>query len=162
MNKSRLLDALLMAGLAVSPGCMQYKPDAARVKQQPETAPFLVKASSVEGIYGNQDIDCLVFRYTTGADDPDEFWNLLDEQLKHTEWRVLPPEGDVRRFERITPKRGMGFCGSEEVRVYFNEQKNRVTVAWVQGDSFDDVTSFSETDEAEWAKAEAWPKMDAP
>ena len=139
---------------------MHCVPTPAQVGQRTDILPLQVLPASVEGVYGNDDIDALVFRYTTGAPNEVAFKTQLDKQAAAAGWTSLPNAQGAFRFERITPKGNQVFCGAEEVRVKLNPASQRVGVGWVQGDSIEDVASFSDTHESDWAKSNVWPKMD--
>lgn len=83
---------------------------------------------------------------------------LIIKQLQQAGHDCRTKDGAIR-YQRITPKGNRVFCGAEEVRVQINPETNRVDVAWVQGDSFEDVKSFAETSESKWAESEVWPKL---
>ena len=162
---SVLLPFIILGALAVFliPALsMTYVPTAAQVNQHTAVNPFQVQPTATEGVYGNYDIDALVFRYTTGATDKTTFTTTLDQQAKAAGWTRMPDKAGSTCYERITPKGNRMFCGAEEVRVQFDLESKRVDVGWVQGDSFEDVASFSETHESDWAESDVWPKLNGP
>lgn len=138
---------------------MTFVPTPAQISQHTAVTPFQVLPSETEGVYANADIGSLVFRYKSGAANETAFKTTLDNQATAAGWTRLPDKDGAIRYQRITPKGNRVFCGAEEVRVQINPETNRVDVAWVQGDSFEDVKSFAETSESKWAESEVWPKL---
>ena len=160
-----LIPVIILGALAVFllPALsMTYVPTPAQVNQHTVVTPFQVQPSGTEGVYGNYDIDALVFRYTTGVADTTTFTTTLDQQAIAAGWTRLPDKAGSTCYERITPKGNRTFCGAEQVRVQFDPESKRVNVGWVQGDAFEDVASFSETHESDWAESEVWPKLNGP
>jgi len=139
---------------------MTYVPTPANISQHTRVTPFQVKPTAIKGIYGNHDIDSLVFRYTTGAVNQATLTTAIDTKAIAAGWTRLPNKAGSTCYQRI--RRGQTYWGAEEVRVQFDPKTKRVTVGWAQGDSFKQVASFSETSESDWADSEVWPKMSHP
>ena len=138
----------------------EYVPTTDKLENSTVAKTFQVQPSELEGIYGNYDIDALVFSYRTAADDEISFESQLDKQATAAGWTKMPDRDGAFCYQRITPKRGQGFCGAEQARVKFDESTKRVTVGWAQGDTMTDVKSFSQASEADWAESKVWPKLD--
>ena len=152
----------VLAALLIPAFSMTYVPTPAQVNQHTVVTPFQIQPSATEGIYGNYDVDALVFGYTTGSADTNTFTTTLDQQATAAGWTRLPNKAGATCYERITPKGNRRFCGAEEVRVQIDPESKRVNVGWVQGDTFEDIASFSETRESDWAESEVWPKLNGP
>ena len=120
---AQMLIAVVMLGVLavflIPALSMSYVPTPAQVNQRSQVTPFQVQPSAIEGVYGDYDIDALVFRYKTGAADQATFTTTLDQQATAAGWKRLPDKAGSACFERITPKGGRTFCGGEEVRVQF-------------------------------------------
>lgn len=149
-----------LLGLAVLDAeLMQYVPTADQIRSREDLSPFLVEASSVEGIYGNTDVDSVVFRYTAGVGE-DEFWRRVEQQLRGTRWAAVAPEGPVRRFQRVIPPEGQQMCWwVDEVRVRYRPGPRTVVVGWVQADPRRAVSGLSECSEAKFAERAIWPHL---
>lgn len=117
---------------------------------------FLVAPTKIEGVYGNRDVDALVFRYATHVSEEATLENMLDHQASAAGWTRLPDSNGLTCYERVTPKGERTFF----IRVRLNADNN-VTVGWVQGDSLNEV-AFNEMSEAAWAETEIWPQLIRP
>jgi hypothetical protein len=148
---------LLILGVVVFSN--EYVPSADELQHREALAPFLVKPSNVEGIYGNRDVDSVVFRYTT-AEGEDAFWQRVEQQSKVRAWIVVAPEGEARRFERAIPPDRKGlFWSVEEVRVRYLRANRAVVVGWVQADERHAVTRLAECSESRFAESAIWPHL---
>jgi len=137
----------------------EYVPTKESLETLAVTKPFQVQPSDFEGLYGNYDIDALVFRYRTHCEDKVSFESQLDSQAASDGWTKMPSQDGAYVFERISPKGSGVFCGAEQARVKLDPDDQSVTVGWVQGDTSTDVSSFSQASEATWAEKEVWPKL---
>ena len=105
--------------------------------------------------------------YLTAISDESTFWSKVDGRFGDEEppWTVLDGQGNVRRYERVTPRREdslLGFYGAEEIRMAYDPQTDQVIVAWVQSDTPGPVGSFQESNqvEASFAEERIWPQVD--
>ncbi len=152
----------LIFGVALTglPNLHGYAPSAGSVRAHTALRPFQVQATKVKGLYGNLDVDSIVFRYTTTAADKASFRTKLIKQATAAGWTELPEKDSAIRFERLRKKGNHVFASAEEVRIKYSGDTKRVCVAWVQGDSVSDVASFAELSEAEFAESLIWPMLD--
>lgn len=138
---------------------MDYVPSAEKILAFEHLRPFLVEASDIRGIYGNLDVDSAVFRYTTGVVE-EEFWRRIEQQVAGTAWTAIPPDGEIRRFQRVFPPKGQGrFWWVDELRVRYQRSTRKVVVAWVQADPTHGVSGLAECSEADFADRVIWPKL---
>lgn len=133
---------------------------------------FVVKAEQETGIYGNQDVDSLIFTYVTQVKSVEELKEGIAKKIRSYQWKLTKQQGDLLEYRRYFAKGKGGaehpdmlaFASLEIIRLAFNPRTQKVVVAYVQMDSSDDNESaFEQTDEAEWAWAEEvlWPKFNA-
>ena len=125
------------------------------------TACFIVNAQDVRGIYGNMDVDCVLYEYTTSV-DPKEFWNRLHQSATEVGWKLAEQNNNQRRYFIIIPATGKAVeHDAEEVRVAFLESSNKVLIGWVQADTRVLPIDFpSESSEAAFADRFLWPRFE--
>ena len=139
-------------------GCKDGVPTTTQLKKHGSVQPFLQKPTSIRGVYYNIDVDSVVFAYRTKCDSQTTFWYSLNKDLVKAGWHQVDSNGTFRAFGRMEPKGNRAVCSAEETRVAYLEKSRAVVVAWVQGDSKTNVTSFSELDtEARFANGKIWP-----
>jgi hypothetical protein len=149
------LAGLLCLGFWIA-SSMSYVPTAEQVLARKEFRPFLIEPSNVEGVYANADVDSVVFRYTTAADEP-EFWRRIEWQIAGSSWVAVAPEGAVRRFQRVIPPVGQQVSWwVDELRVRYRPADRSVAVGWVQADPRQAVAGLSECSEAGYAERAIW------
>jgi hypothetical protein len=137
----------------------EYVPTTEQIVARIHLRPFLVNASEIEGIYGNMDVDAVIFRYRTGERDLEAFLARVEEHRQGTQWTPLAPHGEFRRFQRVFPKGSRMFCSVEEVRLK-HAPDGTVLVGWVQADSSRDVHSLEECSESRFANSVVWPRLE--
>lgn len=153
-----LLAVGAVAGVAVwIESSMVYVPAADEILAREALRPFLVEPADLTGVYANHEADSVVFRYTAGA-GAEEFWTRVERQALLAGWRAVAPEGEVRRFERVTPPGGR-WWSVEEVRVRYRAGSRAVVVGWVQGDSERAVAGLAECGGAAFAERVIWPYL---
>ena len=139
---------------------MDYVPTPEQVKSTlPE---FFIDESQIEGLYGNMDIDSMIFRYTYKVStqaSAEAILSTIAENAQKKGWKLSKKQPTRLIFNRFGP-RGK-FFSSEEVRVEIVQKKLRVYVAWVQADSRKPVLRFEDTGESKFANRVIWPKLKA-
>lgn len=140
-------------------GCMDYVPSAEMLRSpcSPSSA-FHVEAAEFQGIYGNSDVDSVIYAYRTR--DPEAFWDKLGRQAEDNGWEHVEMHEDYRRYARIVPRlEQQVFHSVEEVRVAMLED-SRVVVAWGQSDQKNLPKRFSRSGpEGNFAEEVLWPKF---
>ena len=159
LNALWLLSATALVA-TVLVGCKSRTPSPADIKAYKAVTPFLIRETSIRGVYWNIDVDSLVFTYTTSIAVEEDFWQRLAERIKGSQWHELEPGGRIRQFERTLPRGEAMFSSAEHLRIAYLDDKRTVVVAYVQADSSEEETSFSETNEARWADKWIWPMFD--
>jgi hypothetical protein len=152
----------LVIGMVVVAGCdllsKDRVPDAEEVRRFHSA--FLVEETGIRGVYGNMDVDSVVFTYQTNAADETTFWDKLHEQVEARDWRLVDDQDSFRRYERIIPRTGQqGYHSAEEARIAYKAPPEPVVVAWVEADTSTLPDTFADTDEAQWANGAIWPKF---
>jgi len=124
-------------------------------------AEFIIDETNLQGIYGNQDVDSVIFSYTTNIADEKSFWALMNRRLRDHHWIALPVEDKVRRYERIIPRNNKSrYHSAEEVRIAYRAETMTIFVAWVQADAFKLPEHFPTTGpEGRFARKVIWPKF---
>jgi hypothetical protein len=114
---------------------------------------FLVRADQVEGIYGNEDVDSMIFKYRTSVESESELRDALSEAIEGSEWRETSA-GDKFLEYRRTVRRSF-----EVVRIDLMEPSRTVVVAYVQADGSRSDAAFEDTGESRWAARNIWPRF---
>jgi hypothetical protein len=139
---------------------MDYVPEESQIRSAlPE---LLVGGSAVEGLYGNHDVDCLIFRYrlSTGEkESPEAVLEKLQQSAAGEKWDVIDRKDTFLRLVRAG-ERGGGAFGIEEARIVFFPDGNKVYVAWLQADESKRVERMDEASEGKWAARHLWPKFE--
>jgi hypothetical protein len=148
---------LVVSLASFDPMPMDYVPTAGLIKQHGGVQPFLQGAQDVQGVYGNHDVDSLVFTYRTQIAAPAEFWQRVDEAGEQAGWTPLTETGDVRRYERAYATRLLS--SAEAARVALDPKSGVVAVGWLQWDGVAPDASFTDTRGAAWAEEVIWPKF---
>lgn len=138
---------------------MDYVPTPSELREG--WAEFIIDGTNLQGIYGNQDVDSVIFTYKTNIADEKSFWAHFDEVARDNHWNALPIEKEVRRYERIIPRSSRNdFHSVEEVRIACRAATMIITVAWVQADEFKLPEHFPQTGpEGNFARQFIWPKF---
>ena len=140
---------------------MEYVPNADDIRTRVQLAPFVGSATDVRGIYGNADVDCVVFSYAAKGDTV----GTMTRDAMRAGWtRVSNARPAGMRFFRVTHAHPpTGPCGeggardgTEEVRVAHD--RDRVTVAYVQVDHLH--RPECRRGEDKYAEAMLWPRFE--
>lgn len=169
--------------LIVTTGCgliiMDYVPSVQIIQSRlPE---FIQETITIEGLYGNRDVDSLIFRFSipSGKAFSTESTMLKIEQTALSKrWKVIEKKPMYQgqyaiyttlysiRFGRFG-QRGR-FYSSEEVRVVaipeqakLSRVNPKIYVAWIQTDSTSKVDRIEDNVEWRWAVKEFWPKFES-
>jgi hypothetical protein len=139
---------------------MNYLPTAMQIKSTlPE---FVVKDVSIEGLYGNQDVDSMIFRYTVKVNAQtsiDDILVIIIEKAQKAGWSLIEKRTNFLNFTRFRP-RGKYFS-AEDVRIIVIQKNLKVYVSWVQADTEKSVSRFEDTNEWNFAKRVIWPKLES-
>jgi hypothetical protein len=146
---------------------MEEIPTEEFIRKWNDAQPFIIEPTQIEGIYRNLDIDAVVFKYLTSTNE-DEFWNILDSNIKETEWKLVAETSGSKDYERQFSKGDKSpnrpdmatFSSAEKMRIEYVSNRQMVIVGYVQADSSEKETSYEATDEAKWAQKEIWPRFD--
>jgi len=140
-----------------------YVPSAEKLRDpEIQSAAFIVEARHIRGIYGNTDVDSVIYMYDTAATPATEFWSTLGEKAANDDWTLREEEDQFRKYVRVKPKTGQQrFHSVEEVRVAFLPESNTVIVAWVQADPVTLPTDFpTDGPEGKFANEKIWPRFE--
>jgi hypothetical protein len=130
---------------------MEFVPDTEMIKRTLDM--FLVRADQVEGIYGNEDVDSMIFKYRTSVQSESELRGALSIAIEGSEWRETSAGGEFLEYRR-TLRRSF-----EVVRLSFLEPTRTVVVAYVQADGSRNDVAFEDTGESRWAAKNIWPRF---
>ena len=152
----------VVVGLLAVAGCgllgKGYVPDAEEVRRFHSA--FLIEETGIRGVYGNMDVDSVVFTYQTDAADEATFWGRLHQQVEAKGWRLVDEQDSSRRYERIIRRTGRQvYHSAEETRIAYEAPPEPVVVAYVQADTSTLPVTFADTDEGKWANGAIWPKF---
>lgn len=156
--------ALLGPILVVALSCgdflgMEYVPTADVIRQ--ELPEFILTPAEVEGVYGNYDVDCLLFTYELPKNatySAGEFLHELEQKALLHSWNVVEAGTEALRLRRSRPA-GILFS-LEDTRVTVVGDQPTVWVAWVQMDTSLRVSDPDGTDEGTWAARHFWPRYE--
>ena len=125
------------------------------------TAAFIVDEQTIIGIYGNIDVDSVIYAYTTSLDEED-FWQAIDTNVSDSQWTHSERHEDFRRYVRYYPKtKRRAFHSIEEARVGYQKETKRIVVAWVQTDHFLEPDGFPrDGPEGGFAETTIWPRFE--
>ncbi len=140
---------------------MNYVPTVQQINRiLPE---FVIDDILVEGLYGNQDIDALIFRYTIGGSSKsiDNVLSEIFQKAGNNGWKLIEKKQAFARFERFGQKDQFQFFSSEIVKIAIIAGTSTIYVAWLQADSDKRVGRIEDTGEWDWAKQVLWPKFEA-
>lgn len=155
---------LLAAILVVVVSCgdflgMEYVPTANVIREQlPE---LLVTGAEIEGVYGNYDVDCVLFAYDLPRDATYSVGQLLLElkdEASLRSWSVVHAGTEELRLRR-SQRAGILFS-LEDTRVTIVGEQPTVCVAWIQMDTFLRANDPDRTDEGKWAAKHFWPRYE--
>lgn len=157
---------ILMLAVAIS-GCdlNAYVPSAEKLRNPKNpSAAFLVNERDIRGIYGNSDVDAVIYAYDSSVAGEGEFWSTLAQATSRANWQLREERSDYRRYVRIKPRTGQQrFHSVEEARVAFNPESQEVFVAWVQSDLEtlpSDFPSVDDSSEGSFAQRVVWPRFE--
>ena len=155
---------LVLLIVAVSARCsfshMEYVPNAEDLRQR--FGAFVVDETDLKGVYGNTDVDSVIFTYSTSFHTESHFWSKLGAKAEANNWRRVENVDRVRRYERFTAggdkERPYGI---EETRIAYDPRRRRVVVASVQADQPDSRSRFPDSGpEATFAQRVVWPRFE--
>ena len=162
---SKIALCITVAILVIFNACyqldMDYVPTPPQLRESNWYSEFIIDETNLQGIYGNQDVDSVIFTYATNIADETSFWTLLDKIARDHHWKALPVEDNVRRYERIIPRtENIRYHSAEEVRIACRSETMTITVAWVQADELKLPEHFPKTGpEGSFAREVIWPKF---
>ena len=135
---------------------MEYIPEAGQLRANHST--FLIDDSNLQGVYANQDVDSVLFKYMSTAKNEEAFWANLNMNAQAGGWKHVEQQDTFCRYERIIARPGQ-YSSAEDVRVAYNKKTRGVVVVWVQADESDVPKTFADTSESKWAERVIWPKF---
>lgn len=140
---------------------MDYVPTSEQIKNTlPEFIIF--KDAKVEGLYGNMDVDSMIFRCSfkmKSYKSADNILNNLLAKAQKTDWKLTEKQATTMRLNRFRPTGR--FYSAEEVRIIIIPEQSTIYIAWVQADSRKPVSRFEDTHEWNFAERVIWPKLDS-
>ena len=114
-------------------------------------------ASEITGIYGNHDVDSILFSYKTNSKD---FFNIITSMLSDERWMQEKKEkNEVIMVRYNEPEFTYADFNSLEIVKIYNID-NLVCVGYIQLDSKNKIDISSETAETAWVKKHFWPKYE--
>lgn len=140
---------------------MNYIPTVQQInKILPE---FIINDILVEGLYGNQDIDALIFKYTIGGSlkSIDNVLSEIFHKAGNNGWKIIERNQEFSRLERFVQKDKFQFFSSEIIKIAIIAETSTIYVAWLQVDSDEKVGCIEDTGEWNWAKQALWPRFEA-
>lgn len=138
---------------------MDYVPTSEQIKNTlPEF--ILFTDAKVEGLYGNLDVDSMIFRCSfkmKNYKSADNILNNLLTKAQKTDWKLTEKQSTTVRLNRF---RSAGrFYSAEEVRIIIVAEQSTIYLAWVQADLKKPVSRFEDTHEWNFAERVIWPKL---
>ncbi len=159
----RVMLFLLALAVVTGTGCdfnlSDYTPSAEDVcSGYNPSSPFMVEPAEIAGLYGNLDVDSLIYSYRTTANDADAFWAQIDQQAAKSGWQLLKDDEGYRQYELMEVlRKGMELKG--QVRIAFDEASFEVLVGWVeQGYTHTKCPPLGE--DGSFAEDVVWPKFE--
>ena len=132
---------------------MDYVPTNEKIQEN--FSMFLVNPIQIKGIYGNIDVDSILFSYTTNSPTP---LLIIENELIKKHWithNSTPNELILVRSK--SPKnKEISFFSYEISRFFVTNSK--VCVGYVQMDSRTEISINTKTSESKWANKHFWPK----
>jgi len=107
---------------------------------------FLIDPIKIEGVYGNYDVDSVLFTYTSKNNEPIKE---LSKSLVSKQWIMHKSS----RTEAILYKTEKGL---EVVKA--GKGRSNLCIAWLQADGANSINA--QTSETKWAKKHFWPKYE--
>ena len=95
---------------------------------------FIVDGQEFVGIYGNYDVDSAIYKYESSILNEDEFWARISSATIDQNWELRSENSNWKRFVRIRHKGKYAYHSVEEVRISFDGDLKKVTLAWGQAD----------------------------
>jgi len=134
-------------------------PGAQSIRGWKALAPFIIADENLTGVYQSNDVDALVFFYSTKMPGP-KFTHDVNDLALAAGWKRSSSAGPVVVYERFfRPHGSLSVSGSEEARIAY--QNGRVAVAWVQADHMGQPIPVSQSSEGRFASENVWPEFDA-
>jgi hypothetical protein len=133
---------------------MDFVPGADQFKEWlPE---FASNLSDLKGLYGNQDVDSLIFSFRFPG-SPERFFSDLENKAQNSGWTIEERHQNYLRLLRF--KTGVAMYSYEEVKFVSVPNKSKGYIGYIQIDSPVKVSKLSQTDEGRWADRVLWPKF---
>lgn len=142
MNK--YLPLISLSLMACDPLGMEYVPTNEQIQEWHSA--FLIEPILIHGIYANQDVDSVLFSYTSKRKEP---ISELSKSLTSNQWKIHKSSAT----EAILYKT---FRGLEVVKV--GKSDGKICIGWVQADGA--ISINSQTNETKWANKNFWPKYE--
>jgi len=116
------------------------------------------KATSVDPIYGNVDVDSLFGKYVVNGVAPGEVLAEIRERATRAGWTLERPSAAGYEFHKRTNEAQPGY---EIVRVICRgERPVTVYIAWLQTDGVASASEAKKSVEGAWATREFWPRFE--
>ena len=118
---------------------------------------YLIDANEIIGLYGNNDVDAIVFSYKTNTKD---FLKIINDKLTNEHW--VQEKNDASELTMVRynePTVRYSTLNSLEV-VKMSLINNLVCIGYVQLDTEDNVKASSGTVESIWDNNQFWPKYE--
>ena len=98
----------------------------------------------------------MVFSYDTSIANSDTYWEKIRKVAEKEGWKEIKAD-NFKRFDRIRKWKEDYYIG-EEIRIAYLREK--VILAYAEGDTKQKITSFSEIKESKWADKNIWPMFE--
>ncbi|MCO6046862.1 hypothetical protein NG895_23430 [Aeoliella sp. ICT_H6.2] len=148
---------LIGLGLLVLVGCdvSSYVPTQEKLLAKENPTGFLLDgADDVNGVYGNLDVDCVIYTATYDHLDSDAFWKSVAESTSSRGWK-LTEEGSSYRAYKLDPS-----TGEQELRIAHSADQHLATIGWIQIDARHDSKEQAEGAEQHFASTSFWPRFE--
>jgi len=142
---------------------MEYLPSAESIKGH--VGEFVLFDKELEGLYGNMDAPCIVFKFSLPDDaglERDDVVKRIQQSVSTKGWTFVDDVKDRLRFKRFGPSVPGRVTRVEEVRVGLAMERGDVYVAWI-------LDYYRDVDEIEtktgpggaWANENLWPRFES-
>ncbi|HWQ95534.1 MAG TPA: hypothetical protein VN418_08610 [Gammaproteobacteria bacterium] len=120
---------------------------------------FLSEASDVAGVYGNHDVDSIIFSYDSSKNN---ILDAIEQSATKKNWNPKNrTNNELELYRQYPPREGsLGFWSYELVRVSRATGTKKVCVGWLQIDESSEVKKPDNTGEGKWAALHFWPKYE--
>ena len=125
-----LISIVLLTGGACD--LNEYTPSVEVIKKN-ESRVFMVEPTEVESLYGNLDVDSLIYSYRTTVSDADLFWSCIEQRAVDHGWKLVKREIDDRQYELVENHPG-GMPYKHQVAVAINRDTLEVVLGWARED----------------------------